>query len=65
MMKEDYTCVISIISLSGYRISIDILKERATQVDKINDGEESKNRVLFLGWLNIDLSSKNLLQEIM
>lgn len=64
MMKEDYTCVISIISLSGYRISIDILKERATQVDKIN-GEESKNRVLFLGWLNIDLSSKNLLQEIM
>lgn len=49
MMKEDYTCVISIISLSGYRISIDILKERATQVDKINDGEESKNRVLFLG----------------
>lgn len=46
MMKEDYTCVISIISLSGYRISIDILKERAIQVDKINDGEESKNRVI-------------------
>lgn len=60
MMKEDYTCVISIISLSGYRISIDILKERATQVDKINDGEESKNRVI-LGWLDINLSSKNLL----
>lgn len=60
MMKEDYTCVISIISLSGYRISIDILKERATQVDKINDGEESKNRVI-LGWLDINLSSKNFL----
>lgn len=59
-MKEDYTCVISIISLSGYRISIDILKERAIQVDKINDGEESKNRVI-LGWLDINLSSKNLL----
>lgn len=39
MMKEDYTRVISIILLSGYRVSIDILKERTTQVDKINDGK--------------------------
>lgn len=37
MMKEDYTRVISIISLSS--VSIDILKERTTQVDKINDGK--------------------------
>lgn len=37
MMKEDYTRVINIISLSS--VSIDILKERTTQVDKINDGK--------------------------
>lgn len=53
MMKEDYTCVISIISLSGYRISIDILKERATQVDKINDGEERIEFYFLDSWILI------------